>query len=79
MSAGDIVLCADSAGQVLSCAAEHGDLFVLVDVLMHVAAVSAHSDAWAATSEKALWRADRLEQCLAWYTHADGRTVVIRQ
>ena len=72
------MLCADSAGQVLSCATEHGDLFVLVDVLARVAAVSAHSDAWVAIGVQALWRAERLEQCLAWYTRADGRTVVIR-
>lgn len=78
MSSGDVVFFGDDAGQVLMCACDEDTLMVIAEKLNHVAAVSAHSAKYAGAGHQVVWKASLIEQSLAWYTCADGCTVVIR-
>ena len=58
--------------------AEEGVLFVIVEVMSHVAAVSRHSAAYRTAGWHDAWPTEYVELALAWYVRDDGNTVVLK-
>ena len=78
VSVGDIIFRADEAGKVCSCIREDGRLFALVKTLILVRPLSDHAASYRPCERVDVWRAEVVEQSLAWYPCADGLLTVLR-
>ena len=74
----DIVFYLESAGCVLACLLDDGELLVLVEELLLVARATAQTSKWRLTTTRALWKASELNLAHAWREEGDGCITVIR-
>ena len=84
VSVGDIVLFGDLAGQVTACLKEDDPsdvaLYIVVEELLaQDVGRTAHSGRYSPAGSLALWPANAIEQCMAWYSDEGGVTTVVRQ
>ena len=75
---GDIVLHYNEAGLVETCGRDaDGDLIVIVNALLHIATVTAHSEHWQSSGLLQVWSAKVLRCPAAWYAVDDGVVTVV--
>lgn len=72
----DVVARGRAAGLVRACATEQGDLFAVVEVLVHLRAIAGHAHAYRPSGGHEVWPMRELEQVLAWYAD-DGDSLVV--
>jgi len=78
ISVGDVVVHGSNVGRVVACCVEGQDMFALVGAWRHVSGISPHSSKWRKVgSERAVWRAIHLRECLAWREDSDDMVTVI--
>ena len=76
---GDLVFRDEECAQVVACCLESEDLFVVVDVLVLVEAMSEHSGAWTSVgASRAVWRVADLGECTAWKRTSVSDLTVVR-
>ena len=75
---GDIVFMSGCVGVVRACALDGDTFFALVEALVHVAPVSAHSARWRLGGPLEAWPADALVAASAWYFAGAAELVVLR-
>jgi hypothetical protein len=78
VSVGDVIHCSGVAGKVAACLLQGATLLVLVDTMVKRQTVATGSDLWDLDGGRQLWRADHIEQCLAWHEEPDGALMVVR-
>jgi hypothetical protein len=78
VSVDDIIIRGTSAGVVVACALEGGQLLVVVDLLVQTVIRSSHTAVFRLAGQHAVWSASDVGHCLAWYGQPDGSFVVIR-
>ena len=70
---------ADAFGNVLACCIEEESFFVVVEALRKVDSLSATSSRWSRVgSQRFVWRANDVSECLAWQLMEAGVVIALR-
>ena len=79
ISVGDFVLRGSSLGCVVACCSDGQDLIALVDTWRKVSEITQHSSKWDnAGSQRMLWRAADVQECVCWQRHPGPELTLIQ-
>ena len=80
LSSGDVVTRGHSVGEIVACAQEGHEFFVIVDVFSHIVQVTPqHRIASLVVAQQRVWLAREATPALAWYAGAGNAIIVVER